>query len=162
MMSQKVIVCSKALVERKWTIAFVESATAGKMCYEFSRVPDSGKILIGGMVCYDAEMKKNRLDIPHKLITDFTPESAEVTKIMAQNFYKYIESDVCVAVTGLTTCGGSEDANKPVGTIFLHIVFPHTEIDKRYEFKGNAEEIVNQTIDQAASLITQEIERLEN
>lgn len=161
MISPKVIECSKAIVKKGWKITFVESASAGKMCYEFSRVPDSGKILIGGMVCYDANMKEEMLEIPPELIEVFTPESAEVTEAMAQNFCRIIASDVCVAITGLTTPGGSETPEKPVGTIFLHIIFPHKQLAKRYEFKGTAEEIVTQAIDAVASLIINELEYFE-
>lgn len=58
MASEKVLECSKLLVEKNWKVSFVESASAGKMSYEFSTVPDSGKILIGGLVSYDARMKE--------------------------------------------------------------------------------------------------------
>lgn len=154
MASQIVLECSKALKGKKLTIAFVESASAGKMSYEFSTVPESGDILIGGLVCYNACMKEEVLDIPPELIENFTPESAEVTKAMAVNFSRYATSDVCVALTGLTTPGGSETPQKPVGTIFVHIVFPKSkELAKRFEFKGSPEEILNQAIDETASLI---------
>jgi nicotinamide-nucleotide amidase len=157
MTSQNVLNCGKALAEKGWTITFVESASAGKMSYEFSTVPESGKILIGGMVCYNVCMKEETLDIPHSLIEDFTPESAEVTKAMANNFCKFAEADVCVALTGLTTPGGSETPEKPVGTIFIHIIFPDKQIPKRFEFKGSPEEIVNQAIDQTALAILNEM-----
>jgi nicotinamide-nucleotide amidase len=156
MASQKVLDCSKALVAKKWTIAFVESASAGKMSYEFSTVPDSGKILIGGLVCYDASMKEEILAIPHKLIETFTPESAEVTQAMAKSFYKYTQAEVCVALTGLTTAGGSETSEKPVGTIFIHIIFPKNHISRRFEFEGSPEEIVDQAIEAVAEEITVE------
>lgn len=157
MASQTVIACSEALAEKNWTITFVESASAGKMSYEFSTVPDSGKILIGGMVCYNVCLKEDVLDIPHGLIEAFTAESAEVTKAMANNFCKFAEADVCVALTGLTTPGGSETMEKPVGTIFMHIIFPEKQIPLRCEFKGNAREIVDQAIDKAAAVILNEI-----
>ena len=157
MASQPVIACSKALVEKQWSITFVESASAGKMSYEFSTVPDSGKILIGGMVCYNACMKEDALDIPHGLIEIFTAESAEVTKAMANNFCKFTEADVCVALTGLTTPGGSETSEKPVGTIFIHIILPEKQIPLRFQFNGSPEEILDQAIDKAASVIVNEI-----
>jgi nicotinamide-nucleotide amidase len=157
MASQKVTECVETLLSKNWTIAFVESATAGKLSYEFSTVIDSGKILMGGIVCYSISMKENFLSIPASVIEEFTPESAEVTRLMAQNFSDYSESDVCVAITGLTTPGGSETSEKPVGTIFLHIVFPHKLVAQRFEFKGSPEEIVNQAIDEIAALILMEI-----
>jgi nicotinamide-nucleotide amidase len=157
MASPEVIACSKALAEKEWTISFVESASAGKMSYEFSTVPDSEKILIGGMVCYDSYLKEDVLEIPHGLIEIFTPESAEVTKAMALQFCKISQADICVALTGLTAPGGSETPEKPVGTFFIHIIFPHKRITERLVFKGNAEEILDQAINAAASTILQEI-----
>jgi nicotinamide-nucleotide amidase len=157
MASPQVIACSKALAKKNWTIAFVESASAGKISYEFSTVPDSGKILLGGLVCYDACLKEQVLGVPHGLIETFTPESAEVTKAMAIGFCRFAPADVCVALTGLTTPGGSETPEKPVGTIFIHIILPHKSISTRFEFKGGPEEIVNQAIDGVAAEILKEI-----
>lgn len=157
MASEKVIACCDVLIKRNLTITFVESASAGKLNYEFSTVFNSGKILIGGIVCYHTSMKEDLLSIPHGTIKKYSAESAVVTKLMAQNFYRYVQSDICVGLTGLTTPGGSENKNKPVGTIFIHIIFPDKEIAKRFEFKGNPENIINQAIDAVAELILNEI-----
>ncbi|MFD1604607.1 CinA family protein [Flavobacterium artemisiae] len=158
MASDKVTRCCKSLIEKNLTITFVESASAGKLSYEFSTVINSGQILIGGIVCYHASMKEDLLSIPHGTIKKYTAESGIVTKLMAQNFYRYVQSDICVALTGLTTPGGSETKSKPVGTIFINIVFPEKEVAKRFEFKGNAEEIVSQAIDMVAEIIIEEID----
>ncbi|QSW88667.1 MULTISPECIES: CinA family protein [Flavobacterium] len=157
MASEKVTACCEALIEKNLTIAFAESASAGKMCYEFSTVFNSGRILIGGITCYHISMKEDLLHIPWGTIEQYSAESAEVTKLMAQNFHKYINSDICVALTGLTTPGGSESESKPVGTIFIHIIISDKEIAKRFEFDGDAESIVNQAIDTVADLILKEL-----
>jgi nicotinamide-nucleotide amidase len=157
MASEKVTACCQALIEKNLTITFVESASAGKMSYEFSTVFNSGNILIGGMVCYHVSMKEDLLHIPHGTIKKHTAESAIVTKLMAEHFHQHVESDICVSLTGLTTPGGSESETKPVGTIFIHIVFPEKEIAERFEFKGNPENIINQAIDAAAELILEEV-----
>lgn len=157
MASERVTKCCNELISRNMTISFVESASAGKMSYEFSTVINSGAILIGGVVCYHTSMKEDLLSIPQGTIQKYTAESAIVTKLMARNFYRYVSSDICVALTGLTTPGGSETETKPVGTIFIHIVFPAKEISERFEFKGSPEEIVNQAIDAVADLILNEI-----
>lgn len=157
MASDKVIVCCQALIKKNWTISFVESASAGKLSYEFSTVINSGQILIGGMVCYHTSMKEDLLLIPKGTIQKHTAESAIVTKLMAQNFHRYVLSDICVALTGLTTPGGSETSRKPVGTIFVHIIFPHKEISSRFTFGGNPKDIVDQAIDAVAELILEEV-----
>ncbi|OMQ10399.1 CinA family protein [[Flexibacter] sp. ATCC 35103] len=157
MPSEKVIECCRALIAKKLTITFVESASAGKLNYEFSTVIDSGKILIGGMVCYHTSMKEDLLLIPKGTIKKHSAESSIVTQLMAQNFYRFVSSDICVALTGLTTPGGSESPEKPVGTIFVHIIFPDKEIAKRFTFAGKPESIVDQVIDAVSELILEEI-----
>ncbi|TDW47945.1 nicotinamide-nucleotide amidase [Flavobacterium sp. 270] len=159
MASDKVTACCEALIEKKLTITFVESASAGKMNYEFSTVINSGQILIGGMVCYHHSMKEDLLSISPGTIEKHTAESAIVTKLMAENFYRYVKSDICVALTGLTTPGGSESPTKPIGTIFVHIVFSDYEIAKRFQFTGDAESIINQAIDHIADLLLYEVQK---
>lgn len=154
MPSEKVRACAKAIAEKKWKIAFVESATAGRMCSEFSLTDDSGDILRGGISCYEVFIKENILKVPHELIEKHTPESAEVTESLAQNALSIFKSEIIVAVTGLTAPGGSETPEKPVGTMFLHIILPGRPLSHREVFTGAPEDIVLQAIDRAAALIT--------
>lgn len=145
--------CSRALAAKKMTIAFAESATAGRMSAEFSLLPESGKILKGGLVCYDAEVKVNVLKIDRGIIRRYTPESAEVTELLALRLHSLIPSDVQVAITGLTTPGGSESPDKPVGTCFIHIIVRGKPCSIRQTFSGGPEQIVLQAIDCAAEKI---------
>ena len=154
MPSKKVLECYQLLAAKKYTIAFAESASGGRMCSEFSLSPESGTILIGGIVSYDASVKENILKVPHQLIEKYTPESAEVTQSLAECSKKFFKPDVMVAVTGLTTAGGSETSEKPVGTMFFHIILPQDSIAHRKVYSGSPEEIVLEAINEAASLLT--------
>lgn len=156
MASEKIIECSKIIAQKKLKIAFAESATAGWLTSEFSLVPDSGNILLGGMVCYDACTKQELFGIEEDFIDKYTPESAEVTKELAKGLHKYFKSDIAVAVTGLTTEGGSETEEKPVGTMFIHILLPDEKYCTHREvFSGNSEDIIKQTIDRTGELLTE-------
>ncbi|TDW46662.1 nicotinamide-nucleotide amidase [Flavobacterium sp. 270] len=157
MSSQTIIKCSEAIAAKGWRIAFVESASAGKLSADFSLTPLSGKILRGGIVCYEVFVKEQILLVRHALIEQYTPESAEVTQALAERAAVIFNSDITVALTGLTTPGGSESEEKPVGTIFLHIITPVGVIKHREVFCGSPEEIVQQAADKAASLIIQKI-----
>ena len=157
MPSALVTKCSKIIAKNGWNIAFAESATAGRMCAEFSMTAESGKILRGGMVCYDVFMKEQILHVPHKSIEKFTPESAEVTLFLAQHASKLFNAKITVAITGLTTPGGSETPEKPVGTIFFHIITPKKKISHREVFEGTAEKIVLQAIDTTAELLIEHL-----
>lgn len=157
MPSETIIKCSKVIAAKGWNIAFAESATAGRMSAEFSMTKESGKILRGGIVCYEIFVKQQILNVPHSVIVKYTPESAEVTQILAQQASQIFNTKITVAITGLTTPGGSETVEKPVGTIFFHILTPTDKISYRKVFKGSAEEIVLQTIDKTAELILESI-----
>ncbi len=159
MPSENVIKCCQALIKKNWTISFVESASAGKLCNDFAAVMDSGQIFIGGLVCYHSSMKEDLLLIPKGTIEEYTPESALVTQLMAQNFHRFVNSDICVALTGLASPGGSETPEKPVGTIFVHIIFPDKEIAEKLKFDGSPDEIIQQAVDAVADLVYKETQQ---
>jgi nicotinamide-nucleotide amidase len=153
MPSKSIINCSQLLKDRGLTIAFAESATAGRLASEFSLTENSGSILKGGLVCYDAEVKTNVLGVDPKMIEKYTAESEQVTKEMAKGLQKLIESDIQVAITGLTTPGGSESAVKPVGTFFMHVLLKKQSLTRKKVFEGTPEQMVLQTADFVAQII---------
>ncbi|MBD3582207.1 CinA family protein [Flavobacterium selenitireducens] len=155
MIKSKIAQCCLALSDLKWKISFAESASAGRLSYEFSLDANSGKVLLGGLVSYDASLKEELLRIPKSLVERYTPESAEVTKAMALSFRKISHADVCVALTGLTSPGGSETPEKPVGTIFTCIAFPNDILEDRVVFDGSPEEIASKAVDRVADLLLQ-------
>lgn len=159
MPSDLVLNCSKAIAAKGYTVAFIESATAGRMCCEFALTPNSGDILHGGISCYKVFIKEKLLKVPKKLIAQHTPESAPVTQSLAEHAAKLLKSDITVAVTGLVAPGGSETPEKPVGTMFIHILFPEGFIAHAEVFSGGAEDIILQAVDRTAELITAELKK---
>lgn len=153
MPSTIVLESCKALAENNLTITFAESATAGSLCAAYAMAPESGKVLKGGIVCYDAVLKEHILRIPPGLIKKYTPESAEVTEQLCRRLKKLINADVYVAVTGLTTSGGSETREKPVGTMFIHMIWEDKSLGVREVYRGKPEEIIAQTIDRVARMV---------
>lgn len=150
--------CSMIIKDKGWNIAFAESVTAGRMCAEFSMSEHSGDILRGGIACYEVFVKEQILHVPHTIIEKCTPESAEVTQLLAQGASKIFNAKITAAVTGLSSPGGSETKEKPVGTIFFHIIMPAEKIIHREIFHGSPEEIVLQAIDRTAELILVNLE----
>jgi len=156
-MENKIAICSELMAEKGLTIAFAESATAGWLCSEFALTEQSGQILIGGITCYDASLKVSLLKIPQSLIDTFTPESMEVTREMAYRLARLIKADIYVTVTGLTTPGGSETKEKPVGTMFVFALLKDREASFRKVFQGSCEDIIHQTITATAELLIGEL-----
>jgi nicotinamide-nucleotide amidase len=159
MAESKISQCSQLMARQGLTIAFAESATAGWLCSEFALTEESGKVLKGGLACYDADLKVALLKVPQELIDEFTPESMEVTRAMAYGLRGLIPSDIQVTVTGLTTPGGSETPEKPVGTMFVFALIKDKEAGFRKVFTGTCEAVIHQTIEAAAELLTAELSK---
>ncbi|HKG04993.1 MAG TPA: CinA family protein [Pedobacter sp.] len=146
--------CTRLLIERQLTIAFAESATAGRICAEFSLAPEAGKYLKGGLACYDASLKEDLLGVPPEQIQTFTPESMPVTKSIATGLQTLIPADIHIGCTGLTCPGGSETPEKPVGTMFIYgIKGQETIFSERKWYPGDQNEIISGTIESVAELL---------
>lgn len=145
--------CAGLMAEKKLRVAFVESATAGWLCSEFALTEQSGQILQGGFTCYNADLKISLLGVPKELIDSCTPESQEVTDELARRLGKLIPADIYVAITGLPKPGGSETPEKPMGTMFISVMFKDELHSLRILGSGPCEEIIKQTIQAAAQLL---------
>lgn len=149
--------CAKLLAAQELNIAFAESATVGRMAAEFGLTDEAGKILKGGIVCYDAGVKEDLLQVDDKLVEEFTPESAEVTEAAAKGLRSLMPAKIHVAITGLTTPGGSETEEKPVGTMFVHCISDNFEFADRSIFTGGKEVVIMKCIERFAGLLIQKI-----
>ncbi|WP_449437096.1 CinA family protein [Pedobacter steynii] len=142
------LACGELLIKHRLTIAFAESATAGRLAAEFALIPEAGKFLKGGVVCYDANLKCSLLGVPQGHLKAFTPESKIVTCLMTSGLQKLIPADIHIGCTGLTAPGGSETEDKPVGTMFLYAISANELLfSEQAVFRGSPEEIVLQTVE---------------
>lgn len=157
MPSKSVIAVCHSLLAQNLTIAFAESATTGRLIYDFTSVPECGKVVRGSIVCYDRSVKEELLGIPADVIDTYTAESPEVTQLLADAVKQLIPADVIVAVTGLASSGGSEDAGKPVGTMFIHGYFKDKAWSNKVQFEGSPDEIVAQTIEAIGTMLLAEL-----
>lgn len=155
------LACGELLIKHQLTLAFAESATAGRLSAEFALLPDAGKFLKGGIVCYDADLKCTLLDVPQEQLKVFTPESEIVTCSITAGVQKLIPADIHIGCTGLTSPGGSETPDKPVGTMFLYGIKAHELLfSERLIFQGAPEEIVRQTVEFLAQRLHQYLKSL--
>lgn len=145
--------CATLLAKKQLCVACAESATAGRLCSELALTPESGKILKGGLVCYDAVIKTTLLSISKAFIQQFTPESAEVTAALSERLATLIDADLHIAITGLATPGGSETPEKPVGTFFVDIWHRQQHHVSREVHNGTPEQMILAAVDSAARLI---------
>lgn len=110
------------LIERKLTVAFAESITCGLAAHNLSTCKGTNEVFLGSIVCYNEAVKKDLLGISASVIKKHTAESAQVTTLLVKKLRKLIKADICAAITGLASTGGSASASKPAGTVFFSIL----------------------------------------
>lgn len=157
MPSKSVIACCHSLLAQNLTIAFAESASTGRLIYDFTSVPDCGKVIKGSIVCYDRSVKEELMGIPPEIIDQYTAESPEVTQLLADSIKKLIPADIVVAVTGLASEGASESQEKPVGTMFIHGYIKDKAWKTKLQLEGTPDEIIAQTIDAVGTILLDEL-----
>jgi nicotinamide-nucleotide amidase len=157
MPAKSVIACCHTILSKDLTIAFAESASTGRLIYDFTSVPDCGQIVKGSIVCYDRSVKESLLKVPSQVIDKYSAESPEVTQFLAEGLKQLIPADIIIAVTGLASPGGSETEEKPVGTMFVHGIIQERSWKSTLLFEGSPDEIIAQTIEAIAAMLLDEI-----
>ncbi|MBF9253947.1 CinA family protein [Pontibacter sp. 172403-2] len=128
-----------ALKDKGLTVAFAESCTAGMVASEFVKGKGSSDVLIGSAVVYQPEAKKKMLGVKQETLDLYTAESQQVTNEMVMGLQKLLGAEISVATTGLAGEGGSETPQKPVGTMFVSMLYDGKVEEFREVFDGNTE-----------------------
>lgn len=140
-MDRKINTFVKKLRKKKLTVAFAESMTCGMAASKLATCPGTSEVFIGSIICYSPEVKCELMSIPRKTIDKHSCESREVTELLARKLPKLIHADAYGAVTGLAAEGGSERPGKPVGTVFISVLYKNKMHSKRKLFRGSPSEI---------------------
>lgn len=109
------------LVKRGWTLATVESMTAGFLSSIWSLQVDAGHLLKGGIVCFEESVKTKLLHVPQHIIDTYTAESMEVTKALIPGLKKLIPADVLISLTGVAYEGTKKHPTAEVGDVFIAV-----------------------------------------
>ncbi len=132
----------KQFLQHKLTLAFAESCTAGLLASGLVPATGVSNVLLGSVVTYHADAKQKLLGVKKSTIARFTAESQQTTNEMAQGLRRTLPAaDVCVAITGLCGPGASESPDKPVGTVFVTVLFKDQAYEYREHFSGTGEKL---------------------
>jgi nicotinamide-nucleotide amidase len=134
------------LLEKKLTLALAESMTCGLAAHQLSTCKGTSEVLMGSVVTYSENMKIETLGIRRRKIKKYSAESPEVTVAMARKLRKLVNADVYAAVTGLASPGGSETAEKPVGTVFYAVIIRGKLFESRKRFRGTPLQIRQRSV----------------
>lgn len=89
----------KILIDKKKTIASMESCTGGEFASEVTNVEGASEILKFSAVTYSNEFKI-KMGVDSKIIDKYSVYSMEVAKCMSREISKFSDSDYGIGITG--------------------------------------------------------------
>ncbi|MDC3094293.1 competence/damage-inducible protein A [Prochlorococcus sp. AH-716-M10] len=133
----------KELIKRKESLVFAESCSGGLLSSSITSIPGSSQVFKGSIISYSNNLKQSLLNVPENLIQKFGAVSEEVAETMAINAKEKLNSDWCIAISGIAgPSGGNKE--KPVGLVYISIAGPNghiTNIKKIFSSTRNRIEI---------------------
>lgn len=106
------------LKEKAKTVATAESCTGGYIAHLVTSIAGSSNYFMGSIVSYSNEVKIKELGVKPVDLYKFGAVSQQVVEQMAIGGRKKLETDYCIATSGIAgPNGGTEE--KPVGTIWI-------------------------------------------
>ncbi len=110
----------KVFIDKKITLSVAESCTGGAISSKLTKISDSSRYFLGGVVAYSNSLKVDLLNVPPMLIEKTGAVSPETARAMLQGILEITASDYGIAVTGIAgPLGGTYD--KPVGTVWIAV-----------------------------------------
>lgn len=143
------------LSEKKLTIATAESLTAGLVSSLLAEITGASKVLKGGIVAYQNEIKEKVLNIDPQIIIKHSSVSKEVALLMAENVRKLLEADLGVSTTGVA--GPTTMGNKKVGTVFVAISFKGHNMCLELNLTGDRQAIRQESCNKLFQLILEKL-----
>lgn len=115
------------LKEKKLTIGFCESASAGALTSMFCEQEGVSSVFKGSIIAYQNEIKNKLLGINQETLEKYGAVSYQVAEQMAKNAAKILNVDICISITGNASNNTME--NKPACMYYLGIfIIDHVEV----------------------------------
>lgn len=125
-----------ALVDREETLAIAESLTGGLLGKRLTDIPGSSRFLLGDVVAYGNEMKKDFLGVRPDTLAEHGAVSEQVCREMAEGVRRRTRASWGLATTGIAGPAGGTDA-KPVGLCYYGLSWRDGSDIKRNVFPGS-------------------------
>jgi len=129
-------VVGEQLLARGWRIAVAESCTGGLLMKRLTDVPGSSRYVERGFVVYSNAAKTAQVGVDPALIEAHGAVSAPVAEALARGARAAAGVEVGVGITGIAGPDGGSDT-KPVGTVFIAVSTPETEVVRDHRFFGS-------------------------
>jgi nicotinamide-nucleotide amidase len=129
------------LTDAGLTLATAESCTGGAIGALLTALPGSSNWFKGGVICYSNSSKINLLDVEPRAIDEYGAVSQEVVEAMAVGGCAAMQTDFCVAVSGIAGPGGGT-TEKPVGSVWIAWSSSGGMVESQlYQFSGDRRDV---------------------
>lgn len=106
------------LLNNSWTLSTAESCTGGLISHKIVSNPGASDYFMGSIIAYSYEIKQHVLGVSEHTLNSFGAVSEPTVIEMVKGGLKLLQTDFCVAVSGIAGPGGGTP-EKPVGTIWI-------------------------------------------
>jgi PncC family amidohydrolase len=124
-----------ALTGRRLTLAVAEGDTGGLLLEWLTAVPGSSAVVLGGVVAYHDDLKRQLLGVDAEMLQQHGAVSAEAVAAMASGVRRLAGADVGMATTGIAGPGGATPV-KPVGLAFVAVVSNEQALVREHRWQG--------------------------
>ncbi len=139
------------------TLSTAESCTGGLIGGAVTSVPGSSEVFFGGAITYSNEVKEKLLGVKTDTLIAHGAVSEETAREMVAGARELFHTDVAIAVTGIAGPGGATPT-KPVGLVYIAVADGPRIVVCRNVFKGDREQVREQTVSTACELMKELIE----
>lgn len=139
------------LAEKGETVAVAESLTGGLVCSTLITPPGASRVVVGGVVAYQTDVKATVLHVPDALLAERGAVDPDVALAMARNVRIQFGATIGIATTGVA--GPDPQDGTAVGTVFVAIVGDRGELVQAFSFDGSRDDIRNHTVGASLRLL---------
>jgi len=151
---------------RGLSICTAESITSGSLIAELTKTPGASKVVLGGMVVYQDQIKAQLLGVSTSLMESQSSVDPEVAAQMALSaLAKFARASgleqnriLSIATTGVA--GPEAVGGKAPGTVFFALATGESVSVYQESFAGNRESVTDQAIAMGLLLIREHLERI--
>ena len=127
------------LRQKQLTLGMVESATGGLISHLITNVPGSSDYYKGAVTAYSNEVKIKAIGVKEATISKYGAVSHQVAEEMAEGGRKLLDSDVCLADTGIAGPTGVTPG-KPLGLFYIGLSHKAGTYSREHNFHGSREQ----------------------
>lgn len=152
MITRQVLVVDR-LARRGETIAAAESLTGGLLTAALTDPPGASRVVRGGVVSYQTEIKTTLLGVDPGLLRHVGAVHPDVAEQMALGVRRVLSATWGVATTGVA--GPDPLDGVPVGTVFIAVAGPAGPVIRQLALAGDRASVRRKTVAAVVDLVAE-------